>query len=79
VAQVLIRNVDDAVVARLKARAAARQQPLEAHLRDILVQAAGLTPAEKVELLRDVQARAKKLPPGAPTAEALVREDRHTR
>lgn len=78
-AQVLIRNVEDAVVARLKARAAERQQPLEAHLRDILTQAAGLTPAEKVDLLRRIQARGKTLPPGAPTAEELVREDRDTR
>jgi plasmid stability protein len=35
-AQVLVRNLDDAVVGRLKARAAAAQRPLEAELRLIL-------------------------------------------
>ena len=38
--QVLIRNVDDAVIAALRARAASRGLSLEAELRDALKRAA---------------------------------------
>jgi plasmid stability protein len=41
VGQVLIRNVDDAVIAALRARAVARGLSLEAELRDVLSRAAG--------------------------------------
>jgi plasmid stability protein len=39
-AQVLIRNIDEQVMERLKARAAERRQSLEQTLRDILTEAA---------------------------------------
>ena len=78
-AQVLIRNVDDDVLARLKARAAERRMPIESLLREIVTRAAGLTPNETIELLRRIQAGSKPLPPGAPTAGELIREDRDTR
>jgi plasmid stability protein len=41
VGQVLIRNVDDEVLAALRRRAAARGVSLEAELRDVLVRSAG--------------------------------------
>ncbi len=39
--QVLIRNVDDSVLAALRGRAAARGLSLEAELREVLARAAG--------------------------------------
>ncbi len=39
-AQVLIRNIDDAAIARLRARAARKKTSLERELRDIITEAA---------------------------------------
>lgn len=47
-AQVVIRNIDDRVIERLKSRAAGRRQSLEQTLRDILADAASPTRAEIV-------------------------------
>ncbi len=75
--QVLVRNLDDAVIHALKARAAARGLSLEAELRDLLTRAAGRPRADLIEELAGVRA----LTPRAPgkLAEDLVRESRDER
>lgn len=78
-AQVVIRNLDDGVVERLKARAAAEKKSLEQKLRDVLTEAAKPSRAEVVEELRRIRALSPPLPPGAPLAEDLIREDRDSR
>jgi hypothetical protein len=66
--QVLIRNVDDAVLTALRTRAATRGISLEAELRDVLARAAG-------------HPRAPTGTPKGPRrqAEELVREGRDER
>ena len=78
-AQVVIRNIDDDVVERLKARAAAEKKSLEQKLRDVLTEAAKPSRAEVIEELRRIRERSPPLPPGAPLAEDLIREDRDNR
>lgn len=76
-AQVIIRNLDESVVRRLKARAADERKSLEQTLRDILSAAAEPTRAEKIEHLCRVQ---DMTPAGARIlAEDLIREDRDRR
>lgn len=73
-AQVIIRNLDDAVVAALKARAAAHGISLEEELRRLLAKAARPTPTQ----VRDVAAAIRALAPRATSSdlEELIREDR---
>jgi len=78
-AQVIIRNIDDDVMARLRQRARQAQRPLEQMLRDILTQAARPSRAELKAELKQIRAMSPPLPPGAPTAEELIREDRDSR
>lgn len=78
-AQVVIRNLDDEVIERLKARAAAERKSLEQKLRDVLTEAAKPSRAEVIEELRRIRALSPPLPPGAPLAEDLIREDRDSR
>jgi antitoxin FitA len=78
-AQVLIRNIDEQVLDRLKARAAAERKSLEQKLRDILAEAAEPSRAERLEEMRRIRAMSPPLPPGAPSAEDLIREDRDSR
>jgi plasmid stability protein len=59
--QVIVRNLDDRVVAALKARAARQGRSLEAELRVILERAAG----ERVVDVRSARARAERLRAGA--------------
>jgi plasmid stability protein len=75
--QVLIRNVDDSVVATLRARATARGVSLEAELRDVLTRAAGHPRAD----LAAEFAAMRTLTPQKPhrLAEDLVRESRTER
>lgn len=54
--QVLIRNLDDEIVARLKQRAALAGVSLEQFLRDLLTGAAPLTADEKVAISRRLRA-----------------------
>ncbi|MCW2308390.1 FitA-like ribbon-helix-helix domain-containing protein [Rhodobium gokarnense] len=72
-AQVIVRNLDDNVVGRLKRLAASEQKSLEQKLREILTEAGRPGPA-------DLQARARALAAKArPTnldAVDLIREDR---
>jgi len=81
VAQVIIRNIDDRVVERLKARAMAQRQSLEQSLRDLLTEAAKPSRAELVAELERIRSMTPPQEPGAtyPTAEELIREDRDTR
>lgn len=78
-AQVVIRNIEDGVVERLKARAAAEKKSLEQTLRDVLTEAARPSRAEVIEELRRIRDLSPPLPPGAPLAEDLIREDRDNR
>jgi antitoxin FitA len=81
VGQVIIRNIDDRVVERLKAGAMAQRKSLEQSLRDLLTEAAK---PSRAELLVELERIRAMTPPHAlgvtyPTAEDLVREDRDTR
>ena len=78
-AQVLVRNLDDAVVERLKARAAAKQRSLEAELREILEEAARPDRDAALARLRAAIERTPAWTPGEPTAVDLIREDRDSR
>ncbi|MBI4183118.1 MAG: hypothetical protein HY521_03860 [Proteobacteria bacterium] len=73
-AQVLVRNVDEAVVERLKERARRRGVSLEQQLRDILAEAAG---PGRPGLLAEL-ARCRSLTPAGhrTPAEEAVREAR---
>jgi plasmid stability protein len=73
-AQVLMRNLPDDVVARLKARAARARRSLEQELRDILVEAAR---PRRDEVLADMD-RIRALTPQVPQTDSaeLIREDR---
>jgi plasmid stability protein len=78
-AQVVIRNIDDDVVERLKARAAAEKKSLEQTLRDVLTEAARPSRAEVLAEVDRIRAMTPPRPPGAPLAEDLIREDRDSR
>jgi plasmid stability protein len=78
-AQVLIRNLDEAVVERLKSRAAAKQRSLEAELREILEEASRPTKAEALARIRAIVERSRPWQPGEPTGAEMVREDRDGR
>lgn len=79
-AQVLVRNLDDDVVERLKRRADGNGRSLEAELREILsAEAARDRRAEAMEELRAIRARSRPWQPGEPTAADLIREDRDSR
>lgn len=80
--QVLIRNIDDDVLERLKARAAAQHKSLEQCLREVLAEAAKPRRAElfaDLERLRDKIAAREKPGVRYPSAEELIREDRDSR
>jgi antitoxin FitA len=73
-AQVLVRNLPDDVVARLKAKAAQARHSLEQELRDILIAAA--RPGRE-EILADMD-RIRAMTPKVPQTDSaeLIREDR---
>jgi plasmid stability protein len=75
--QVLVRNLDDAVIQALKSRASARGLSLEAELRDLLTRAAGHPRAELADEFAAVRAKTPK--PRRRLAEELVRESRDER
>ena len=79
--QVVIRNIDDHVIARLKARAASQHKSLEQSLREVLAAAAKPDRAELLAELERIRALTPSRKSGVayPTAEQLVREDRDTR
>jgi len=77
VGQVLIRNVDDAVLHALRARATARGVSLEAELRDVLTRSAG---HPRADLAAEFAAVRAQTPPGKhKLAEDLVCESRSER
>ena len=59
--QVLVRNLDDAVIENLKFKAEMKGHSLEQELREILTAAAPLTGAEKIALSRSVRLSSPKL------------------
>lgn len=75
-AQVLIRNLDADVLARLKRQAESRALPLEAYLRELLIDAA--RPSREELLVEFSEIRRRSRPGGlAPDSLAdLVRRDR---
>lgn len=77
-AQVIVRNLDERVVATLKRKAALHDRSLEQELRATLTEAARLTPAERVDLARRI--RAMTPTDGVQTDSAeLIREARDQR
>lgn len=74
VAQVIIRNLDEATVAAWKARAAANGNSLEQELRNLLVRSAKPTPAERVAIADKI----RKMSPPITDIDItkLIREDR---
>ena len=79
--QVVIRNIDDLVLERLKARAAEQHKSLEQSLRDLLAAAAKPSRAELLAEVERIRAMTPPRRPGKhyPTAEQLVRESRDSR
>jgi plasmid stability protein len=82
--QLLVRNVDEEVIARLKTRAAANGRSMEAELRELI--RAGLSATHQADRwaefgrLADISlAMTARRPPGAATAEELQRESRDER
>ena len=82
-AQVLVRDLPDETVARLKRRAAEAGRSLEAELRDILNTAAEPTreqrKRETLAVLDRIRANSRPWRPGEPTAAEMIREDRDSR
>jgi antitoxin FitA len=76
-AQVLIRNLSDDVVERLKRRATVKGHSLEQELREIVTAAAPLSTAERVAIIDRHLARSKRRPKRDATD--LIREDRDRR
>jgi plasmid stability protein len=77
-AQVLVRNLDDHVVARLKGKAAARGLSLERFLRDVLTEQARLDREEFIRCAAEIRARCRPDPEGKDSAE-LIRQMRDER
>lgn len=74
--QVLIRNLDDAVIEKLKKRAERANQSLEQSLRDMLTKNAGEIDNEELLAIADrIRMRNK---PASIDATDIIREDRDT-
>jgi plasmid stability protein len=76
-AQVIVRNLDETVIAEHRRRARARGVSLEQQLREVLSEAA--RPSRAEALARADALRARTRPGTFPTAAELVREDRDAR
>jgi len=76
-AQVLIRNLPDDVVERLKRRAAVKGHSLEQELREIVTAAVPLSRVERVAIIDHFQTLSKRRPKR--NATDLIREDRDRR
>jgi plasmid stability protein len=77
--QLLIRQLDDGAITRLKVRARERNMSVEALAREAIVKAAELTIAEKQALVRRMQAKVRAaMIPGVEQTPGvdLIREDR---
>lgn len=79
-AQVVIRNIDDRVLERLKGRAVSQHKSLEQSLREILIDAAKPHPTDLLAEAERIRAMSKpKADAHFPTAEELIREARDAR
>lgn len=76
--QVVIRNLDDSVLERLKAKAVEQNKSLEQSLRELLSEAARPSRAELIAELERIRAMTPPRKPGVRylTAEELIRADR---
>lgn len=74
-ANLTIRNLDDEVVAKLKARADSNNRSLEAELREILGQAAETPTSQQLKAIAE---RVAAMTPDVPQTDStlLIREDR---
>ena len=81
--QLLVRNVDDEIIARLKARAAAHGRSMEAELREVLRAALEASPAPdpwvEFERLADISLRMTAGRDKVTPSEVLQRETREER
>ena len=78
-AEVLVRQLDDEVVRRLKKRAAGNNRSLESEVRHILEQAAGEAMEEKTRAFRQLSKRLLEQQTGdqpQTPSHILIREDR---
>lgn len=73
--QILIRNLDDAVLEALRGRAQQRGSSLEEEARRALTSSVGLTRAEAIARLDAIRAKIGRLP-GPSTLEILRRDRR---
>ena len=79
--QVIVRNLDDAVIETHRRRAKARGVSLEQELRDVLAQAAKPSREEILREMQEIAAMTPELPPGQERtpAEVLIRGSRDSR
>lgn len=79
--QMLVRNIDDAVIRQLKQRASREKLSLEEAVRRILAEAAKLDRPSPEELIAELNRIASMSPPitEPPFSEHLIREDRDSR
>jgi plasmid stability protein len=79
--QILVRNLDDSVIRRLKQRASQQKLSLEEAVRRILAEAAKPEKPSKQVLLAELDRIASMSPPitEPPFSEHLIREDRDSR
>jgi plasmid stability protein len=73
VGQIIVRNLEDGVIERLKVKARERGQSLEQAVREILAEAARPSRREIIEDARRIRART---PPSSLDSTELIREDR---
>ena len=73
-AQLIVRNVDDAIAAALKERAMRAGRSAEAEHRRILEEV--LRPGGGADFFSEVRSRRVKLRPGSPTTTEVLRKDR---
>jgi antitoxin FitA len=74
--QILVRNLEDAVIERLKARALKADKSLEQTVRDILAEAAK---PNREEILAEMDRLRAQIGPVTLDATDLIREDRDSR
>jgi plasmid stability protein len=76
-ADLVVRDLEDAVVDRLRQRAADHGVSVEQELREIIAAAVRPTKDEMIAQMRRIRGRTR--PGDFPLAEDLIREDRDTR
>jgi plasmid stability protein len=74
--QIIVRNLDDQVIARLKERARLTNQSLEHTVRNILFEAAK---PSREEILAEMDRIRRRIGPVSLDATDLIREDRDSR